>query len=71
MSTSQLTRHDLDHWPATARVAYVLADDDETLELVIGDDGHATLDGRELRVVAHVRVAELRAGRAAVRAGRI
>jgi hypothetical protein len=71
VNTTERTKRDLTDWPATARVAYVLSDGDETLELVIGDDGYAALDGRGLLVLEHVRVAELRAGRAAVRAGRI
>jgi hypothetical protein len=58
-------------WRADATVAYVLDGRDRTLELVFTSDGRAILDGEELRVVEHVRVAELRAGLAAARAGRI
>jgi hypothetical protein len=71
MSATETTTRDLAHWPANARAAYVLDDGTHTLELILTTDGHALLDGREFAVIEHVRVAEIRAGRAAARAGRI
>jgi hypothetical protein len=47
----------------------VLGDGDRTIELVFTRDGRAILDGEELSVVEHVRVAEQRAGWSAARAG--
>jgi hypothetical protein len=69
MSVAETTVHPLAHWRADATVAYVLGDGDRTFELVFTRDGRAILDGEELRMLEQVRVAELRAGWAAARAG--
>ena len=71
MSAPEVLTRDLAHWPANAREAYVLDDGTRTLELILTSEGHALLDGREFPVIEHVRVAEIRAGRAAASAGRI
>jgi hypothetical protein len=69
MSMTEAVVLQLSHRGADVTVAYVLEDGNRTLELVFTEDGRAILDGEELRVLEHVRVAEQRAGRAAVRAG--
>ena len=71
MSAVETAAPPLAAWRADATVAYVLDSGDRIVELVLTGDGRAILDGEELRVVERVRVAELRAGWAAARAGRI
>ena len=71
MSATEIRIRPLSHWPTDADVAYVLEDDTSLVELVVTTDGRAIVDGHELRIKDHVRVAEQRAGRAAVHAGRI
>jgi hypothetical protein len=69
MSATETAFRPLSDWRADATLAYVLGDGDRTIELVFTRDGRAILDGEELSVVEHVRVAEQRAGWSAARAG--
>ena len=69
MSATETASRPLSDWHADTTVAYVLGDGDRTIELVFTRDGRAILDGEELSVVEHVRVAEQRAGWSAARAG--
>ena len=69
MRATETAFRPLSDWHPDATVAYVLDDGDRTFELVFTRDGRAILDGEELHVVEHVRVAEQRAGWAAARAG--
>jgi hypothetical protein len=71
MSATETAVRPLSEWRADATLAYVLDDGERTFELVFTRDGRAILDGKELGVVGHVRVAEQRAGWAAARAGHV
>ncbi len=61
----------LEHWPANAKLAFLLDDGSGPVELVITDDGHAVLGEQKFAVVDQIRVAERRACLAALLAGRI
>jgi hypothetical protein len=63
----------LDSWPAGARTGYVVrAEDGSQRRVVVDVDGTLTVEGLgTFQIVEEVRVAERRAGFAAMRSGRI
>jgi hypothetical protein len=64
---------DLDRWPARARTGYVVRGADGARRtVVVGVDGTLAVEGvGTFEILEEVRVAERRAGFAALRAGRL